>query len=179
MGVLERYVTDAARPGLATLTLFRDEFDILRDRYQQSYELTCKVIKIAVAAQNTVIRRDPNNFGPVPAGVGIKASPTNLAKFDKMSTAYRLAYLREVPKWEGFADLMDNKKRNAIGHASSRHDLRSGLVISDVDPHGVTYLDVCTDVAGMFEALSVCLTILRWARIATSQDFDFNRTKHQ
>lgn len=74
---------------------------------------------------------------------------------------------------------MDNKKRNAIGHASSRHDLRSGLVISDVDPHGVTYLDVCTDVAGMFEALAVCLTILRWARIATSQDFDFNRTEHQ
>ena len=179
MGILERYVTDAGRPGLATLTLFRDEFDILRDRYQQSYELTCKVIKIAVAAQNTVIRHDPNNFGPVPAGVGIKASPTNLAKFDKMSTAYRLAYLREVPKWGDFADLMDNKKRNAIGHASSRHDLRSGLVISDVDPHGVTYLDVCTDVAGMFEALAVCLTILRWARIATSQDFDFNRTEHQ
>jgi hypothetical protein len=178
MGILDRYVTDEARPELASLTLFRDEFDILRDRYQQSYELVCKVIQIAVAAQNTVIRGDPNDFGRVPEGVGIKASPTTLAKFDKMSTAYRLAYLRQVPKWEGFADLMDNKKRNAIGHASSMHDLRTGRVTSDVDPNGVTYLDVCTDVAGMFEALAVSLTILRWARIATSQDFEFNQTIH-
>ena len=178
MGILDRYVTDEARPELATLTLFRDEFDILRDRYQQSYELVCKVIKIAVAAQNTVIRKDPNDFGPVPAGVRIKASPTTLAKFDKMSTAHRLAYVRQVPQWEGFADLMNNQKRNAIGHASSRHDLRTGLVISDVYPNGVTYLDVCTDVAGMFEALAVSLTILRWARIATSQDFAFNQANH-
>ena len=178
MGILDRYVTDEARPELANLTLFRDEFDILRDRYQQSYELVCKVIKIALAAQNTVIRKDPNDFGPVPAGVGIKASPTTLAMFDKMSTAHRLGYLRQVPKWEGFADLMNNKKRNAIGHASSRHDLRTGLVISDIDPNGVTYLDVCADVAGMFEALAVSLTILRWARIATSQDFEFNQTNH-
>lgn len=178
MGILDRYVTDEARPELANLTLFRDEFDILRDRYQQSYELVCKVIKIALAAQNTVIRKDPNDFGPVPAGVGIKASPTTLAMFDKMSTAHRLGYLRQVPKWEGFADLMNNKKRNAIGHASSRHDLRTGLVISDIDSNGVTYLDVCADVAGMFEALAVSLTILRWARIATSRDFEFNQTNH-
>lgn len=72
MGILDRYVTDEARPELAKLTLFRDEFDILRDRYQQSYEVVCKVIKIAVAAQNTVIRKDPTEFGPVPAGVGSK-----------------------------------------------------------------------------------------------------------
>lgn len=178
IGILDHYVTDVARPELANLTLFRDEFDILRDRYQQSYEVCCKVIKIAVAAQNTVIRADPNDFGPVPQGVAIKASPTTLASFGKLSTAYRLAYLRQVPKWEGFADLMNNKKRNAIGHASSRHDLRTGLIISDANPNGVTYLDVCTDVAGMFEALGVCLTILRWARVATSQDFQFNRANH-
>ncbi len=178
MGILDYYVSDEARPELVNLTLFRDEFDILRDRYQQSYELVCKTIKIAVAAQNTVIRKDPNDFGAVPAGVGIKASPTDLVKFDKLSTAYRLAYLRQVPKWEDFADLMDNQKRNAIGHASSRHDLRTGLVVSDAHPNGVTYLDVCTDVAGMFEALGVSLTILRWARVATSKDFEFNQANH-
>lgn len=70
MGLLDRYVTDAARPELAELTLFRDEFDVLRDRYQQSYEVVCKVIKIALAAQNTVVRRDPVDFGPVPTGSG-------------------------------------------------------------------------------------------------------------
>jgi hypothetical protein len=178
IGILDSFVLDENRPELADLTLFRDEFDVLRDRYQQSYELVCKVIKIAVAAQNTVIRRDPNNFGPVPAGVGLAASPTSLAKFDKISTAYRLAYLRQVPKWEGFADLMNNKKRNAIGHASSRHDLRTGRVVSDVDPGGVTYLDVCADVVGMFEALTASLTVLRWVRVATSQDFEFNQANH-
>lgn len=168
----------STRSELANLTLFRDEFDILRDRYQQSYELVCKVIKIALAAQNTVIRKDPNDFGPVPSGVGIRASPTTLAKFDKLSTAYRLAYLRQVPKWDAFADLMNNKKRNAIGHASSRHDLRTGLVVSDIVTTGVTYLDVCADVVGMFDALGASLTILRWACVATSQDFELNQLMH-
>lgn len=178
MGILDRYVTDATRPDLADLTLFRDEFDVLRDRYQQSYELVCKVIKIALSAQNTVTRKDPNDFGPVPVGVGIKVSPTSLAQFDRLSTAYRLEYLRQVPKWGPFADLMNNKKRNAIGHASSRHDLRTGLVISDVDPNGVTYLDVCADVLGMFDALGASLQVLRWARVATSQDFVYNQRRH-
>lgn len=178
MGILDRYVTDEARPELADLTLFRDEFDVLRDRYQQSYELVCKVIKIALAAQNTVIRKDPNDFGPVPAGVVIKTSPTSLVKFDRLSSAHRLAYLRQVPKWEAFADLMNNKKRNAIGHASSRHDLRTGLVISDVDPGGVTYLDVCADVLGMFDALGASLQVLRLACIATSRDFEYNQVHH-
>lgn len=178
MGILDRYVTDEVRPELGELTLFRDEFDILRDRYQQSYELVCKVIKIALAAQNAVIRGDPNDFGPVPSGVGLRVSPRTLARFDQLSTAYRLAYLRKVPKWEGFADLMNNKKRNAIGHASSRHDLRTGLVMSDVNPDGITYLEVCADVVGMFEALAVSLTILRWARIATCGDFDQKQINH-
>lgn len=178
MGILDRYVTDDARPELAELTLFRDEFDLLRDRYQQSYELVCKVIKLALAAQNTVARRDPVDFGPVPAGVGLRSSPTSLTKFDRLSTAYRLEYLRQVPRWEKFADLMDNKKRNAIGHASSRHDLRTGLVVSDVNPAGVTYLDVCADVVGMFDALGASLQVLRWARIATSADFEYNKLNH-
>lgn len=73
---------------------------------------------------------------------------------------------------------MNNKKRNAIGHASSRHDLRTGLVISDVDPNGITYLDVCADVLGMFDALGASLQVLRWARIATSRDFEYNQLHH-
>lgn len=175
MGILDRYVTAEARPELANLTLFRDEFDLLRDRYQQSYELTCKTIKIAVAAQNTVVRGDPKEFGSVPTGVGLKVSPTSVKKYDNISTAYRLAYLRQVPGWEGFADLMNNRKRNAIGHASSRHDLRTGRIVSERDAVGVPYLEVCSDVAGMFEALTVDLSILRWARIATPRDFGINR----
>lgn len=175
MGILDRYVTDCARADLADLTLFRDEFDVLRDRYQQSYEIVCKVIKFALVAQNTVARSEATDFGPVPEMVARKKSPTSLSEFDRMSTAFRLAYLRQVPKWEGFAGLMDNKKRNAIGHASSRHDLRSGLVISDLAPDGVTYLDVCSDVAGMFDALAACLQVLRWARVATSPDFAINK----
>lgn len=178
MGILDRYVSGEARSELADLTLFRDEFDTLRDRYQQSYELVCKVIKIALAAQNTVIRKNPTDFGPVPAAIGIKTSPTTLAKFDRLSTAHRLQYLRQVPRWEGFADLMNNKKRNAIGHASARHDLLTGRIISDVYPSGVSYLEVCADVFGMFDALGASLQVLRWARIATSRDFKYNQLHH-
>ena len=131
-------------------------------------------INFALAAQNTVAWREPTDFGPVPANVGIRTSPNSLAKFDRLSTAYRLEYLRQVPKWAAFADLLNSRKRNAIGHDSSRHDLRTGLVVGDVDPGCVPYLEVCVDVFGMFDALGASLQVLRLARIATSRDFEYN-----
>ena len=172
MGVLRRVMPPDRLPLLDDLTLFRDEFDILRDLYQQGFETVCKTVRFAVAAQNTVKRHDPNDFGDdLPDGANQKVNPKSLKAYDKLPNAARLAYVRQVPGWEGFAALMNNRTRNAIGHASARHDLRTGRIISDNEPAGVQYLDLAADVFGVFDALSVSLQVLRTIRVVSSPDF--------
>jgi hypothetical protein len=172
MGVLRRVMPPERLPLLEELTLFRDEFDVLRDLYQQGFETVCKTLRFAVAAQNTIKRHDPNDFGPdVPNDVNQKVTPKSLTAYDKLPNAARIAYVKQVPGWEGFAALLNNRTRNAIGHASARHDLRTGRIISDSDPAGVQYLDLAADVFGVFDALAVSLQLLRAVRVASSPDF--------
>ncbi len=79
-------------------SLFRDEFDVLRDLYQQGFETVCKTLRFAVAAQNTVKRRNPDEFGDqVPDGLNLKKNPTSLNAYDKLPNAARVAYVRQIP----------------------------------------------------------------------------------
>lgn len=173
MGVLRRVMPPDRLPLLRELTLFRDEFDILRDLYQQGFETVCKTLRFAVAAQNTVKRQSPGDFGTdLPNGVDLKANPTSLKAFDdKLSNAARLAFVRQVPGWQDYAALLNNRTRNAIGHATARHDLRTGRVFSDKEPAGVQYLDLVADVFGVFDALCTSLQVLRAVRVVSSPDF--------
>lgn len=172
MGMLRRLIPDENLPLLDDLRLFRDEFDILRDLYQQAFETICKTLRYPVAAQNTVKHSNPNHFGTVvPSTLTRKANPANLAAFEKLSNFEKLQYVREIPGCAGWVSLLDNKTRNAIGHATVRHDLRTGLVISDNVPNGVPYLDVVADVYGIFDALSVSAQIVRGIRVVSSPDF--------
>jgi hypothetical protein len=172
MGALRRVMPPDRLPLLEELTLFRDEFDILRDLYQQGFETVCKTLRFALAAQNTVKRHDPNDFGvDVPGGANQKVNPRSLNAYDKLPNASRLAYVKVVPGCEGFAALLNNRTRNAIGHASARHDLRTGRIVSDKDPSGVQYLDLAADVFGVFDALSASLQLLRAIRVVSSPDF--------
>ncbi|WP_203830023.1 hypothetical protein [Actinoplanes palleronii] len=168
MGTLRRMIPPARLPLLEDLTLHRDEFDVLRDLYQQGFETVCKTLRLAVAAQNTVKRQDPNDFGvDLPVGANIKANPNSLKAYDKLANAARLAFIRQVPGWEGYADHLNNRTRNAIGHATARHDLRSGRIFSDKEPGGVQYIDLVADVFGVFDALCTSLQVLRAVRVAT------------
>jgi len=172
MGVLRRVMPPDRLPLLDELTLFRDEFDVLRDLYQQGFETVCKTLRFAVAAQNTVKRHDPHDFGPdVPEGAQRKANPRSLNEYDKLPNAARLAHVRQIPGLEPFAALLNNRTRNAIGHASARHDLRTGRIISDKDMVGVPYLDLAADVFGMFDALAASLQLLGAACVVSSPDF--------
>ncbi|MDZ5447919.1 hypothetical protein U2F26_35395 [Micromonospora sp. 4G57] len=138
MGVLRRVMPPDRLPLLRELTLFRDEFDVLRDLYQQGFETVCKTLRFAVAAQNTVKRQSPGDFGiDLPAGANLKANPKSLNAYDKLANAARLAFVRQVPGWEGYGALLNNRTRNAIGHATARHDLRTGRIFSDKEPDGV------------------------------------------
>lgn len=177
IGVLPRVMPEEKRPMLDDLTLHRDEFDVLRDLYQQGFEVVCKTLRYPVGAQNALKRGDPNDFGAdVPVDASVKANPKTLKKFDKeLVNANKLAYVRQVPGWEGFTAMLNNKTRNAIGHATARHDLRTGRIVSDKDPAGVQYLDLVGDVFGMFDALGATMQVLRAVQVAGSPDFDVAR----
>ncbi len=62
-GMMRRAIPETSEPDLKDLILFRDEFDILRDLYQQGFELVCKCLALVISAQNSVERGDPHAFG--------------------------------------------------------------------------------------------------------------------
>jgi hypothetical protein len=172
MGRLLRFVNEDARRRLGSLVLFRDEFAIVRDLYQQGFELACKCLWPLVAAQNTVKRRDPDDFGvDHPATVPDRQRAASLTQFQKLANAHKVAYVAQVPGWESFAAHLSSSSRNTIGHATAHHDLQTGRVVSDKDPVGITYLEFLTQTFGVFEALSTLAQVLRAIRVASSPDF--------
>lgn len=172
MGLLGRFVEAKEKDAFEKLVLFRDEFSTVRDLYQHGFELACKCLWPLVAAQNTVKRGSPDDFGDVhPQSVPVNKRPKSLGKFDRMSNAYKIAYVTQVPGWESFAVLLDNRRRNTIGHATAHHDLQTGRVVSDEDPAGMTYLEFLSETHGVFEALSTLAQVLRASRVASSPDF--------
>jgi hypothetical protein len=172
MGLLRRVMPDDRKSLLSDLRLFRDEFDILRDLYQQGFETLCKTLRYLAAVQNTVKRGRPDAFGvDIPSTLRRKTNPQNIASFEKLSNFEKLQYIGQVPGWDRWVSLLDNKTRNAIGHATAWHDLRTGLVLSDAVPGGVPYLDVVADVYGVFDAICMCVQVLRSVRIVSSPDF--------
>ncbi|MET8847606.1 hypothetical protein [Amycolatopsis sp. NPDC004625] len=172
MGLLGRFVGAEEKAAFDELVLFRDEFSTVRDLYQHGFELACKCLWPLVAAQNTVMRGSPDDFGDVhPESVPANKRPRSLEKFDKLSSAYKIAYVAQVPGWEPFAVLLDNRRRNTIGHATAHHDLQTGRVVSDEDPSGMTYLEFLGETLGVFEALSTLAQVLRASRVASSPDF--------
>lgn len=172
MGRLIRFVGPEATTQLEELVLHRDEFPIVRDLYQQGFELSCKCIWPLVAAQNTVIRGNPDAFGGAhPPTVPPKSRPASLSQFDRLPNAHKVAYAAQVPGWGAFASLLSSRHRNTIGHATAHHDLRSGRIVSDVDTRGISYLDFLGLAFGVFEALTTLAQALRAARVASSPDF--------
>jgi hypothetical protein len=171
MGGLARVVRDDRRDLLDELVLARDEFGEVRDLYQQGFEVICKTLRYPVAAQNALKRQDPDDFGADhPQRVPANRHATTLKSFDRLQNAYRIAYVAQVPGWEGLTSFLDNRVRNTIGHATARHDLRSGRVVSEANPAGVTYLQFLAGVYDLFEALVATLQIVRFARVASSPD---------
>ncbi|WP_139131361.1 hypothetical protein [Streptomyces griseus] len=172
MGLLGRFFGPGGNNAFDDLVLYRDEFSMVRDLYQHGFELACKCLWPLVAAQNTVKRGSPDDFGAAhPDRVPENKRPRNLDKFDKLPNAFKIAYVAQVPGWEPFESLLNNRRRNTIGHATAHHDLQTGRVVSDESPSGMTYLEFLGEVLGVFEALSTLAQVLRASRVASSPDF--------
>lgn len=172
MGGIFRYLATDGVQELELMRLSRDEFGETRDLYQQAFEVLAKTLRYPLAAQNAVKRGDPNDFGgDHPQLIPERQQPKSLAAFDKLSSAYKIAYVAQVPGWTAYAGILDSKARNTIGHASVRHDLRSGRVINEKDPVGITYMTFLGGVYDLFDALAVSLQVLRSMRITSSSDW--------
>lgn len=174
MGMLWRFMDDGARLEAESLRVFRDEFAVLRDLYLQGFEVACKTLRFVVAAQNVVKRGDPDDFGAEPppdASDKRRNPPKSLAKYDVLSNADKLCYIRAVRGWSGWSGYFNQDIRNTIGHATARHELTSGRVVSDRFPAGITYLELMGAVFDIFDALTTCVHVLRSQRVLGSPDF--------
>ncbi|MFK4728813.1 hypothetical protein ROT00_03930 [Agromyces mediolanus] len=170
IGALPRFIDPQRLPDLERLTLARDEFSETRDLFQQAFEVISKTLVYPIAAQNTIKRGHPGDFGKAhPTLVPVRSRPTSLAKYQQLANAYKIAYAAEVPGWEGFTSILDNRVRNTIGHASVRHDLRSGRVVSGSDATSVDYMTFLRGVYDLFDALAATLQVLRSVRITATR----------
>lgn len=172
MGRLNHHITEKAKSNLNELTLFRDEFSTVRDLYQQGFEIACKCLWILISAQNSLKYGDPNEFGDKhPKNVPQGRRATSINKFNKLPNAHKISYVSMVPGWEVISTVLDNKRRNTIGHATVHHDLKDGRIYSDTDTQGTTYIQFLGEIFDMFTLLSEFMQIVRCARIITSPDF--------
>ncbi len=172
MGKLVRYVATDSPGGLDELVLFRDEFSLVRDLYQQGFEMACKCLWILVAAQNGTKRKDANAFGDDHPEEVFKPAKT-LAQFDKLPNAHKIAYAAQDPGWECLTSFLNSGRRNTIGHATARHDLTSGRIVTEKDPEGISYIEFLGETFGVFEALTVLMQVLRTVRVTSSPDFGY------
>lgn len=122
------------QPRIDELRLFRDEYEVLRDFYIQTFETSHKVLRWIVGTVNADSHGDPNTFVAIagmPPHVTAKV-PKNLHAFSKLTSANKREWLAVLPEWHGrWDDLLDRDLRNDIGHASARHELSTGMILRD------------------------------------------------
>lgn len=174
IGMLPRYMRPDIDLEQLGWRVLRNEFSTLRDLYIHGFETVCRSLGPLVAAQNTIKRTNPDDFGDEsPEGrPNAKLSPpVSMARYEGLVNADKLCFVRAIPGISNIANLLDGRLRNAIGHSSARHDLLSGRIVADKLPDGLAYLDFVAKVADVFEALTLVTQVTRFMRVASSPDF--------
>lgn len=165
-GYLRNRVADEAK--LANLDLLQDEFDRLRDVYQNVFETTCASLWPLVLMRNTVINGSPNDF------TGISYTKPNdpkvyqvntLTQFSKLPNFYKVAVIESFPEMQATMKLLNSRTRNAIGHASAHHDLFSGSITND-EGEKKPYFDFVGEVFALFGPLTLAVTCSRFVAVA-------------
>lgn len=116
------------------LRMFRDDFAALRDLYVQVFETCHHGLRFVLGAVNADERGAADRFPAWPSAPpsGKKDEPRSLDRFDKLTSADKSVWLSALPVWqECWEHTLDRQLRNDIGHASVRHDLQTGTLISD------------------------------------------------
>jgi hypothetical protein len=172
-GILWDLADINAAISLDQLTLSLDEFHQLRDSYVASFEATCKTLSYVMAFINTSQRGTPESFTPdLPprlATQGHPSLPRSFAQFKRLPNFEKLAYLSEWPALnDGLNGILDNRLRNAIGHNSARHDLRTGMIVNE-NQNVMSYFEFTARVYRLITALQIAMNMLHSVRMAATE----------
>lgn len=141
------FYPDGSEEAIRRLRLFRDDFDMLKTHYIDTYELAHKILTLLVGYTNCLERGSPDNFDNeiqrelAQQGFANFRRINSLDKFDKLSNGPKKAFLGALPTWkEVWEATLDPPLRNAIGHHDARHDLREGQILTRNLPP-ISYID--------------------------------------
>lgn len=165
-GLLCNMLPAADQSKVDDFRLFRDEYEIFRDLYIQSFETCHKALRWVIGAVNADSHGASDKF-VIPAQVtGFpKNPPKNIDAFSELVSANKRKWLVDLPVWDQYWDVVfDRHLRNDIGHASARHDLRTGLIHRDMNPP-VAYTRFVQRVQRAIHALVSTLNAMKMSRI--------------
>lgn len=149
------------------LRLFRDEYEVLRDLYIQSFEASHKALRWVVAAANADTHGDHRRFVPV-SGISedvSKKPPVDLDGFSRLTSAWKRQWLAIVPEWnQRWDNLFDRHLRNDLGHASARHDLATGLIHRYQKP-ALPYTRFVQETQRVIHPLVACANAMKIVRV--------------
>ncbi len=135
-----------------TWRITRDDFRQLRDLYITIFETAHRCIPIVLAFDNTLRRGNPDRF---PDNTSMA-----LAKVQALRPVDREKLLVLFDPWGGeVRSLLNRKLRNAIGHGSVVHDLRTGRVVTRDTSIG--YAAFVSLVGASIQVPLLCLDIIK------------------
>ncbi|TCO47862.1 hypothetical protein EV646_105420 [Kribbella antiqua] len=150
-----------------------EDFHILRDAYQQSYELCSQALYLLVAAKNVEEGRDATKIcaadyssGWVPQIDGNqKKLPKTIAQFKKLTSELKELYLEKFPVTRSVWDTFFNRRtRNAIAHADVDFVVSSGMITTGKGDE-LTYIDFVKSTVGQLQMLILFTDYVKLCRI--------------
>ncbi|MHC4088919.1 MAG: hypothetical protein ACYSVY_01320 [Planctomycetota bacterium] len=156
------------RKGVARdLRLFRDEFDVLKLHYLDSYELGYKVLAPVIGFVNALERGDADSFNQQIVNALIAEGKRNfsnladLGAFSKQPNAPKVAFLGQLPVLQAmWKAVLFPKLRNAMGHHDARHDLRSGMIVTGEETE-LAYTEVALTAVRLIPMLLMLAHLLK------------------
>lgn len=166
-GVL-RLASGHQASAIAGMQLLQDEFPRLRDVFQNTFEACCDSLWIIALIRNYAAHGTLEPLeGLSYLENGKERHVRTTAAFRKLVNARKLEVLRGDDRLQSVLAPLDSRLRNAIGHASARHDLQQG-VIGNENGDSIDYFDFVGRVYSLLLPLSVSITALRSVRVLTA-----------
>jgi hypothetical protein len=121
---------------MRAIRVMRDDFDVIKSRYQDVFELASRNLAVVAAFANIARRGDVRQFADG------EARSLNAALKERAFVRER--WLADLPAANLLFDAMSRRTRNDIGHSLVRYDFGSGALVYDDGP-GETYLEFIVD----------------------------------
>lgn len=140
---------------LGQIRIMRDDFEILKSHYLGCFEIAHKVLNLLVGMTNIYVRGNENSF--------LNNTPCSLERFARLPNARKAQYIdiSVLPDLSSQWNIYFNRGlRNAIGHNSVRHDLKTGMLLLD-DGVSIPYSEFVVNNLRLLPALLFCLNAVK------------------